>query len=75
LLNVKDLLTAVLRIRYVPISRIQDPDFYPFQIPDLRPWISDPGYHIPDPRYNSNKRVGKKFLSYLFLATNPKFGR
>jgi hypothetical protein len=42
------------------LSRIPDPDFYPFRIPD-------PGSRIPDPKTVTKDRGGKNVLSNLFL--------
>jgi hypothetical protein len=41
------------------LSRIPDPDFYPFRIPDL-------GSRIPDPK-TATKEKGEKNLLNLFL--------
>jgi hypothetical protein len=56
------------------LSRIPDPDFYPFRIldpgspiPDLESWIPDPG-HVTN---NSIQRGrGKIFVLPFFVATN-----
>ncbi len=52
------------------LSRIPDPDFYPFRIPDPGSRIPDLGARISEPgSKNNNKREGwKKLLSYLVCS-------
>ncbi len=45
------------------LSRILDPDFYPFRIPD-------PGFRIPDPKTAAKERVKKFVVKPFFVATN-----
>jgi hypothetical protein len=46
------------------LSRIPDPEFYPFQIPDL-------GSRIPDPKTATKDRGEKKLVvKPFFVATN-----
>jgi hypothetical protein len=53
------------------LSRIPDPDFYPFWIPDSGSRISDPEYRIPDPKTATKERGEKKFVvKPFFVATN-----
>jgi hypothetical protein len=47
------------------LSRIPDPDFYLFRIPD------DPGSRIPDPKTATKERGEKKIVvKPFFIATN-----
>jgi hypothetical protein len=55
------------------LSRIPDPDFYPFRIPDPRSRIQDlgSGSRIPDPKTATKERGEKKLVvKPFFVATN-----
>jgi hypothetical protein len=55
------------------LTRIPDPDFYPFRIPDPGSRIPDPGSRIPDPgtKTATKERGEKKFIvKPFFVATN-----
>jgi hypothetical protein len=51
------------------LSRIRDPDFYPFRIPDLGSRILDPGSWIPDPK-TATKERGQKISCQTFFCSH-----